>query len=69
MSKIKKHRDAWKDYWFGRWIDIDIIGEDNYAVQIKREKGLCKKSWEMETKSHSEKYIKSKEDGETPAYE
>ena len=40
MSKMKKHRDAWKDYWFGRWIDIDIVGEDNYAVQIKREKGL-----------------------------
>ena len=26
----------WKDNWFGAWLDVDIVTEDNTVLQFKR---------------------------------
>jgi hypothetical protein len=58
-----------KDNWFGDWLDIDIIEKDKYAVQIKREKSLREKKWEMAVKGDGKEYRGCKKDDPLATYE
>jgi len=58
-----------KDNWFGEWLDIDIIEKGKYAVQIKREKSLREKKWEMAVKGDSKERSQCKKDDPLATYE
>ena len=53
----------WKDNWFGAWLDVDIVTEDNTVLQFKRNQERKKNKYgEATIKNSCKKYIQSKED-------
>ena len=57
-----------RDNWFGDWLDVDIVEKDKYAVQVKRNKSLREKKWEMALKGNGKEYKERKENDQLTAY-
>ena len=57
-----------RDNWFGDWLDVDIVEKDKYAVQVKRNKSLREKKWEMALKGNCKEYKERKENDQLTAY-
>tara|TARA_R100000808_G_scaffold16176_1_gene36712 strand:- start:9704 stop:9898 length:195 start_codon:yes stop_codon:yes gene_type:complete len=58
-----------RDNWFGDWLDVDIVEKDKYAVQVKRNKSLREKKWEMALKGNGKEYKERKENDQLSTYE
>ena len=58
-----------RDNWFGDWLDVDIVEKDKYAVQVKRNKSLREKKWEMALKGNGKEYKERKVNDQLSTYE